>query len=102
MAFRDGAPGSAIAAAWRDAGATAVSVIDQLGVHVWRVPEHATDRALKGLSRNPHVALAEPDAIVQAAGEVTPNDPWWGHHPRRQRRRGVDEQRRRHRHDPGR
>jgi hypothetical protein len=74
--FKDGAPGRAVAEARRAAGAEERSTIEQLGVHVWRVPEHASARALRGLQRNPHVEYAEHDAIVELE-EIVPDDPWW-------------------------
>jgi thermitase len=72
--FKDDAPGWAAAQARRLAAAEELSVIDQLGVHVWRVPDHASARALQGLQRNPHVDFAELDAVVELE-EVVPNDP---------------------------
>ncbi|HVM13144.1 MAG TPA: S8 family serine peptidase [Egibacteraceae bacterium] len=74
--FRPGAPEHAKGQARRDAGAAQVKTIGQLGVHVWRVREHATARALAALQRNPHVEYAEQDARTVLA-DVTPNDPWW-------------------------
>jgi hypothetical protein len=76
--FKNDAPGWAAAQARRLAAAEELSVIDQLGVHVWRVPEHASARALQGLQRNAHVEYAELDAVVELA-EVAPNDPWFRH-----------------------
>jgi thermitase len=80
--FKDNAPGAAVAEARRAVGAQERSRIDQLGVHVWRVPEHASVNALRALQRNPHVEYAELDVVVEVAGEVVPNDPWlrfqWG------------------------
>jgi thermitase len=75
--FKDDAPGWAAAQARRLAAAEELSVIDQLGVHVWRVPEHASARALVGLQRNADVEFAELDALVELDGEVVPNDPEW-------------------------
>jgi thermitase len=72
--FEDGAPGRAVAEARRAAAAEELSVIEQLGVHVWRVPEHASARALEALQRNPHVEFAELDAVVELDG-IVPNDP---------------------------
>jgi hypothetical protein len=72
--FNDDAPGWAAAQARRLAAAEELSVIDQLGVHVWRVPEHASARVLQALQRNPDVEFAELDAIVEL-DTITPNDP---------------------------
>jgi hypothetical protein len=75
--FKDDAPGWAAAQARRLAAAEELSVIDQLGVHVWRVPEQTSARALQGLQRNPHVEFAELDAVVELDA-ITPNDPEYG------------------------
>lgn len=75
--FDADAPASARAAARRDAGAIERSTIDQLGVRVWQVPEHAAARALAALQRDPHVDFAELDARVEldTLATVAPNDP---------------------------
>ena len=75
VGFQPDAPEQAHEQARRDADARELSTIDELGVHVWHVPEHAAQRALNGLQRNPHVAFAEFDAVVELEGEVHPNDP---------------------------
>jgi PKD repeat protein len=75
--FRSDAPGQARAQARAAARAEEVSTIEQLGVHVWRVPEHAAPRALHGLQQNPHIEFAEFDAVIELDGEVHPNDPQW-------------------------
>ena len=77
VTFRPDAPSQAKAQARAAAGAEELATIDQLDVHVWRVPEHAAERALRGLQRNPHVAFAEHDAAVDVEGEVIPDDPWY-------------------------
>jgi thermitase len=74
--FADGTPAAAVVAARRDVDAHEVSRIDPLGVHVWRVPAHASDRVLQALQRHPQVEFAELDAVVELE-EVIPNDPEW-------------------------
>lgn len=58
-------------------GATELSRIDTLDVHVWRVPERATDAAVQALRRNPNVHFAEADQVVELAEELVPDDEWY-------------------------
>lgn len=74
--FRSDAPRAAVFDARRAVGAVEIATIDQLDVRVWRVPDHATDKVVRSLQRNPLVRYAEPDALVELA-EIVPDDPDW-------------------------
>jgi PKD repeat protein len=74
--FASGVADHARAQARRGVGGDLITTIEALAVEVWRVPEHAADRALTVLQHNPHVTAAKLDAVVELT-EVTPNDPWY-------------------------
>ena len=77
--FQDGVPEAAREKVLANVGAKTRSVIDQLDVHVARVPGHVAERAVAALQRNPLVEYAEFDTIIEIDGatEVVPNDPEW-------------------------
>ena len=79
--FTPGASAAARQRALNAAGAEQESTIEQIGVMVTRVPEHAMERVLAALQRNPLVEFAELDTVVHADAEVgvVPNDPWWAY-----------------------
>lgn len=54
-------------------GARAKERMRGLGVHIVEVPAQAEVAVARALARNPNIAFAEPDALVQHA--VVPNDP---------------------------
>jgi hypothetical protein len=77
--FLDGVPPDAREKVLTNAGAKTLSVIEQLDVHVARVPEHAAERVVAALQRNPMVEYAEFDTVIEIdeVTEVVPNDPEW-------------------------
>lgn len=75
--FTDGTASTARAQVQDAVGATEVARIDALDLHVLQVPEHAMEPALQGLRRNPHVAYAERDRVVEVHAELVPNDYWY-------------------------
>lgn len=60
----------------RGMGASRTGRIEAINVVQLRVPEHARDRVLAALQRNPHISFAEPDRLVPLQA-VTPNDPYY-------------------------
>ena len=74
--FHDAVPAAAREKVLANAGAKTLSVIEQLEVHVARVPEHAAKRVVAALQRSPMVEYAEFDTVVELAETaVVPNDP---------------------------
>ena len=55
-------------------GGESVDVIGGIGVHVISVPEHAEQRVIDALSRNPNIEFAELNRYHELA-DYTPNDP---------------------------
>src|SRR5206468_6208517 len=58
------------------ASADEQSVIDDIRVHVLRLPSDHVDAALRALRRSPLVLFAERDAIVKPQ-EILPADPYF-------------------------
>lgn len=82
--FHPGTPASEIALAHERNRGQTKQLIDQIGVHVVRVPAGDELRAIERYRKNPNVQYAEVDGIVRAMGVTpfTPNDPMlpdqWG------------------------
>jgi len=55
-------------------GGEIVRTVPKIGILVMKVPEHARDKVMAALSRNPHIEYVEPDLIV-APDDLVPNDP---------------------------
>jgi len=51
-------------------------IISRIGVRVVRVPEDKVEHVVAALNRNPRIAFAEVDELVELAS--TPNDPYYG------------------------
>jgi subtilisin family serine protease len=74
--YLDGVDHPSQVALERAHGASRISEIPQLGVHVLSVPAAAEDAVVAALARSGRVAFAEPDVEVHPS-YVTPNDPEW-------------------------
>jgi thermitase len=57
-------------------GAREIGRISAIDVRVLQVPAQRAEAVLRALQRNPHVAFAEPDALVQTLAD--PDDPYYG------------------------
>jgi thermitase len=62
----------------KEHGAERRDVLSAIGVHVLGVPEHAVDRVLEALKRNPHIAFAERDFVAETL--LVPNDTFYASH----------------------
>jgi len=80
VTFRPGTPGSEIAAAHRQAGATALRRIDALGVEVVAVPSGNVAAVLEAYRNNPNVRYAEPNLLrpLELPDEGQDPQPPWG------------------------
>ncbi len=76
--FRAGAPAASVSALHTQVGASLVSTIDRLGVHVIRLAAGADqDAAMSAYRASPIVEYVERDAYAYATAAVTPNDPFY-------------------------